>query len=121
MTRELLSVTVAIARYHVFLGLLCWEILTLFDPKQKAFGTNYGLTAKVPKDAFHLSKGKPKEHAADNGSGTVIHREFCDNCGSFILEYGVNTKPLESVENWLTRLIGRCQERLSLHLCWFIG
>jgi hypothetical protein len=56
---------------------------------QKAFGTNYGLTAKVPKDAFHLTAGRPREHAADNGSGAVIYREFCDNCGSFILEYGV--------------------------------
>jgi hypothetical protein len=59
---------------------------------QKAFGTNYGLTAKVPKDAFRLTTGKPKEHAADNGSGMVVHREFCDNCGSFILEYGVRTE-----------------------------
>jgi len=57
---------------------------------QKAFGTNYGLTAKIPKDSFHLTRGKPKEHVADNGSGAVIHREFCDNCGSFILEYGVS-------------------------------
>ncbi|OQD82798.1 hypothetical protein PENANT_c019G05633 [Penicillium antarcticum] len=59
---------------------------------KKAFGTNYGLTAKVPKDAFHLKKGLPKEHAADNGSGVVIHREFCDNCGSFVLEYGDTAK-----------------------------
>lgn len=58
---------------------------------QKAFGTNYGLTAKVSKDAIHVTKGKPKEHAADNGSGVVIHREFCDTCGSFILEYGVRS------------------------------
>lgn len=57
--------------------------------KQKAFGTNYGLTAKVPKESFHLTVGKPKEHVTDNGSGTSIHREFCDQCGSFILEYGV--------------------------------
>lgn len=56
---------------------------------QKAFGTNYGLTAKVPKDTFNLTKGIAKEHVADNGSGAVIHREFCQNCGSFILEYGV--------------------------------
>lgn len=47
------------------------------------------MTSKIPKDAITLSAGKPKEHAADNGSGVVIHREFCDNCGSFILEYGV--------------------------------
>ncbi|KAJ5826429.1 Glutathione-dependent formaldehyde-activating enzyme/centromere protein V [Penicillium riverlandense] len=59
---------------------------------KKAFGTNYGLTAKVPKESFHLTTGKPKEHEADNGSGVVIHREFCDNCGSFILEYGTAAK-----------------------------
>jgi hypothetical protein len=55
---------------------------------KKAFGTNYGLTSKIPKDAITITAGRPKEHAADNGSGMVIHREFCDNCGSFILEYG---------------------------------
>ncbi|KAJ5142384.1 Glutathione-dependent formaldehyde-activating enzyme/centromere protein V [Penicillium atrosanguineum] len=59
---------------------------------KKTFGTNYGLTAKVPKDGFHLTKGKPKEHAADNGSGAIIYREFCDNCGSFLLEYGEAAK-----------------------------
>jgi hypothetical protein len=57
---------------------------------QKAFGTNYGLTAKIPKDALVITAGKTKEHAADNGSGSVVHREFCDNCGSFICEYGVS-------------------------------
>ncbi|KAL4922625.1 Mss4-like protein [Aspergillus aurantiobrunneus] len=55
---------------------------------KKAFGTNYGLTAKVPKDALDITAGRPKEFAADNGSGSVVHREFCDNCGSFICEYG---------------------------------
>ncbi|KAF2137499.1 uncharacterized protein K452DRAFT_353495 [Aplosporella prunicola CBS 121167] len=60
---------------------------------KKAFGTNYGLTAKLPKDAFKYTKGTPKEHAADNGSGTVLYREFCDTCGSFILEYGEPAKP----------------------------
>ncbi|KAH8690249.1 Mss4-like protein [Talaromyces proteolyticus] len=57
---------------------------------KKAFGTNYGLTAKVPKDSLHITKGSPKQHVSDNGSGALIHREFCDNCGSFILEYGVS-------------------------------
>jgi hypothetical protein len=57
---------------------------------KKAFGTNYGLTAKIPKDALNITQGKTKEHSADNGSGMVINREFCDNCGSFILEYGVS-------------------------------
>ncbi|THV02159.1 DUF636 domain protein [Dendrothele bispora CBS 962.96] len=55
---------------------------------KKAFGTNYGLTAKVPLDSFKLTRGSPKSHIADNGSGTILHREFCDNCGSFILEFG---------------------------------
>ncbi|KAL1616806.1 hypothetical protein SLS54_008198 [Diplodia seriata] len=57
------------------------------------FGTNYGLTAKIPKDAIQYTQGTPKEHAADNGSGTMLFREFCDNCGSFILEYGEPAKP----------------------------
>lgn len=56
---------------------------------QKAFGTNYGLTAKVPKDSLRITAGAPKEHVADIGSGIPIHREFCGTCGSFILEYGV--------------------------------
>ncbi|KAF3405462.1 hypothetical protein DPV78_002503 [Talaromyces pinophilus] len=59
---------------------------------KKAFGTNYGLTAKIPKDALNITQGKTKEHSADNGSGMVINREFCDNCGSFILEYGEAVK-----------------------------
>ncbi|KAJ5354019.1 hypothetical protein N7541_006583 [Penicillium brevicompactum] len=59
---------------------------------QKAFGTNYGLTTKVPKDSFSYTKGSPKQHAADNGSGVTIYREFCDTCGSFILEYGEMAK-----------------------------
>ncbi|KAA8643992.1 GFA family protein [Aspergillus tanneri] len=55
---------------------------------KKAFGTNYGLTAKVLKDAITIVRGRTKEHVADNGSGVIIHREFCPECGSFILEYG---------------------------------
>ena len=56
---------------------------------KKAFGTNYGLTAKVPKEAFRYTKGTPTEHAADNGSGVMLYREFCGVCGAFVLEYGV--------------------------------
>ncbi|BCS23736.1 GFA family protein [Aspergillus puulaauensis] len=55
---------------------------------KKAFGTNYGLTAKIPKGALQITAGRTKEFAQDNGSGSVVHREFCDNCGSFICEYG---------------------------------
>ncbi|PGH15242.1 hypothetical protein AJ80_05595 [Polytolypa hystricis UAMH7299] len=58
----------------------------------KAFGTNYGLTTKVPKESFHVTKGETKEHAADNGTGVTLYREFCDICGSHILEYGEAAK-----------------------------
>ena len=64
--------------------------LSELTENQKAFGTDYGLTAKIPKDTITLTSGNPKEHAADNGSGVVIHREFCDHCGTYILEYGVS-------------------------------
>ncbi|KAI9373403.1 Mss4-like protein [Aspergillus egyptiacus] len=55
---------------------------------KKAFGTNYGLTAKIAKEALQLTKGSTKNFSADNGSGAIVHREFCENCGSFICEYG---------------------------------
>ncbi|CAI7655179.1 unnamed protein product [Penicillium glandicola] len=87
MTREHLSVIAATARYklEILKGVFAKSELNI---EQKAFGTNYGLTAKVRKDTFNLTKGIPKEHVADNASGVLIHREFCQNCGSFILEYG---------------------------------
>jgi hypothetical protein len=84
---EPLSATVRTAKSVQFH--LCPTMRKLMN-SQKAFGTNYGLTAKIPKDAFKLTAGKPKEHVGDNGSGSLLHREFCDNCGSFILEYGVS-------------------------------
>lgn len=31
-----------------------------------------------------------KVHEGDNGSGVVLHREFCGACGSGLLEYGVS-------------------------------
>lgn len=43
---------------------------------RRAFGTNYGLTTKVPVDAFKYESGKPKLFKQDNG----VVREFCDNC-----------------------------------------
>ena len=76
----------------------CTQIARLTN-KQKAFGTNYGLTTKVPKDSFSYTKGSPKQHAADNGSGVTIYREFCDTCGSFILEYGVRGEILRKLHS----------------------
>ncbi|KAJ9132333.1 hypothetical protein NKR23_g11280 [Pleurostoma richardsiae] len=51
---------------------------------RKAFGTNFGLTTKVPLSSFRYEHGKPKLFRQDNG----VTREFCDNCASFICEYG---------------------------------
>jgi hypothetical protein len=85
--------------------------------EQKAFGTNYGLTAKVAKDAFHLTKGQPKEHAGDNGSGVAIYRHFCDTCGSFILEFGVSEFYNPELRPLLTLAIGECKGSLPLYLC----
>ncbi|KAJ9160690.1 DUF636-domain-containing protein [Coniochaeta hoffmannii] len=51
---------------------------------RRAFGANYGLTTKVPLDSFKYDSGKPKLYKQDNG----VIREFCDNCGAYICEYG---------------------------------
>lgn len=75
---------------------------------QKAFGTNYGLTIKVPKDTFAYTQGKPKEHVSDYG----LHREFCDTCGGFILEYGVCSLPLRRYMSHVQRLIELVRTRL---------
>jgi hypothetical protein len=56
---------------------------------QKFFGTNYGLTTKIPASSFTIIEGDPKVHEADNGSGRLLHREFCEICGGGILEYSV--------------------------------
>jgi hypothetical protein len=85
----------------------------------KAFGTNYGLTAKVPKDAFHLTKGQPKEHAGDNGSGATIYRHFCDTCGSFILEFGVRYLFGNGLLGFLLiGEIGECEGSIPVYLRW---
>ncbi|KAK1766328.1 DUF636-domain-containing protein [Phialemonium atrogriseum] len=51
---------------------------------RRAFGTNYGLTTKVPLSGFKYEKGDPKLFTQANG----VIREFCDTCGTFICEYG---------------------------------
>ncbi|KAL8964547.1 MAG: hypothetical protein Q9183_004380, partial [Haloplaca sp. 2 TL-2023] len=50
----------------------------------------FGLTTKIPLKAFSYTSNsaKPTTHEADNGSGSLLHREFCSTCGSGILEYG---------------------------------
>lgn len=50
----------------------------------------FGLTTKIPVKAFSYTSdsAKPTIHEADNGSGSLLHREFCSKCGSGILEYG---------------------------------
>ncbi|KAK4646124.1 hypothetical protein QC761_207570 [Podospora bellae-mahoneyi] len=53
---------------------------------KRAFGTNYGLTAKVALDAFSYNEGTEtlKKYTQQNG----VTREFCGECGVFICEYG---------------------------------
>jgi hypothetical protein len=34
-----------------------------------------------------------KVHEGDNGSGILLHRDFCGKCGSGLLEYGVSISP----------------------------
>lgn len=67
--------------------------------EQKFFGTAFGLTAKIPRSSFKITSGKPKVHESDNGSRSLLHREFCPTCGSGILEYCVSDerRPIESV------------------------
>ena len=64
------------------------EILKMLRKEKKFFGTAFGLTTKVPVSSFcYTSESKkPTIHEADNGSGTILHREFCPTCGSGILE-----------------------------------
>lgn len=51
---------------------------------KRAMGGAFGLTAKVPLTMFELTDGSPKLFIQANG----VRREFCDNCGSFVVEYG---------------------------------
>ncbi|KAL5347497.1 hypothetical protein ACLOAV_007809 [Pseudogymnoascus australis] len=55
--------------------------------KQKFCGSAFAITTKIPRESFMITQGSPKEHVGDNGSGVQLHREFCDECGSGILEY----------------------------------
>ncbi|KFY54223.1 hypothetical protein V496_07326 [Pseudogymnoascus sp. VKM F-4515 (FW-2607)] len=54
---------------------------------KKFCGSAFAITTKIPRESFMITQGSPKEHVGDNGSGVQLHREFCDECGSGILEY----------------------------------
>ncbi|OQV09053.1 hypothetical protein CLAIMM_13233 isoform 1 [Cladophialophora immunda] len=89
-------------------GCYCGKIryeITLDDPDKEArtsichcgnckkfTGGNFGITSKIPKSSFKVTQGQDavKVHEADNGTGTILHREFCKECGSGLLEYGAN-------------------------------
>lgn len=62
---------------------------------KKFTGGPFGVTTKIPSSAYTVTSGQHllKIHEADNGSGTVLHREFCSECGSGILEFGVGGFP----------------------------
>ncbi|KAG9253962.1 Mss4-like protein [Emericellopsis atlantica] len=51
---------------------------------KRAFGTNFGLTTKIPLQAFSYSCGEIKTFKQDNG----VTREFCAECGTHLCEYG---------------------------------
>ncbi|KAK7750518.1 hypothetical protein SLS62_007597 [Diatrype stigma] len=60
---------------------------------KKFTGCEHGITTKIPRSAFALTAGGRdhlRVHEADNGSGTLLHREFCGTCGGPLLEYGAN-------------------------------
>jgi len=59
---------------------------------KKFTGGPFGITSKIPESSFSVTQGKEyiTVHEADNGSGTMLHREFCKECGSPILERGAN-------------------------------
>lgn len=60
---------------------------------KKFTGGPFGITTKIPKSSFTVTEGTDsvKVHEADNGAGTLLHREFCNVCGSGLLEYGVSS------------------------------
>ncbi|KAL2108255.1 hypothetical protein VUR80DRAFT_4086 [Thermomyces stellatus] len=51
---------------------------------RRAFGTNFGLTTKVPVGRFAYVTGTPTMFEQENG----VRREFCESCGAYICEYG---------------------------------
>ncbi|TRM68396.1 Mss4-like protein [Schizophyllum amplum] len=51
-------------------------------PNCKKFtGSEFGITAKIPWSTFKLTAGETKKHKGDNGSGGLLTREFCGDCG----------------------------------------
>ncbi|KAF2742064.1 hypothetical protein M011DRAFT_413331 [Sporormia fimetaria CBS 119925] len=58
---------------------------------KKAFGGAFGVTSKIPVGSFSYDQGN-QVHAGDNGSGSIVYREFCGKCGSYICEYGEQAK-----------------------------
>ncbi|KAI0161863.1 Mss4-like protein [Hypoxylon sp. FL1284] len=89
-------------------GCYCGAIrytITLSDPDSEArtsichcgnckkfTGGEHGITTKIPRSAFEVTSGRDqvRVHEADNGSGVILHREFCGMCGGPLLEYGAN-------------------------------
>jgi len=77
---------------------------------KKFFGANFGITTKIPASEFKITGGHPKTHEADNGSGSLLHREFCGDCGGPILEYGVRIDRTTGLK-WSTGTCWRGENR----------
>ncbi|KAF7767938.1 hypothetical protein Agabi119p4_7181 [Agaricus bisporus var. burnettii] len=50
-------------------------------------GSAFGITIKVPRESFRITKGNTAKHVSANNNSRLF-REFCGACGSGILEYG---------------------------------
>ncbi|KZT10102.1 uncharacterized protein LAESUDRAFT_722256 [Laetiporus sulphureus 93-53] len=57
---------------------------------KKFTGSEFGITARIPRKAMQITKGQTTRHESDNGAGTMLTREFCGACGSGITEYNAN-------------------------------
>ncbi|KAF2723597.1 hypothetical protein K431DRAFT_15071 [Polychaeton citri CBS 116435] len=56
---------------------------------KQAYGGAFGVTARVTRQSFSVTKGEPKIYKHGNG----VRREFCSECGAFVCEYGAQAEP----------------------------
>ncbi len=59
---------------------------------QRASGSGYIATMRVPAAGFRITQGRPKCYVAAADSGNEVTRAFCGNCGSPLYSQ-VSTRP----------------------------
>lgn len=77
----------AIAGTAILRGVFTADSRSLLRATEHNYGP-YAITNKVPLSTFHLTRGAPKQHTSDNGSGSLLHRQSCATCESPIAEWG---------------------------------